>query len=95
MRRSNPFSKLRHNNIVQMYGFCKKENCLCLVTEYVRGGNLADCLEDETYELDLFLQVELALNIARGMVFLHNQKVIHRDLKPANILVCSRCSKFV
>jgi len=80
-------SKLRHNNIVQMYGFCKKENCLCLVTEYVRGGNLAQCLEDESYELDLYLQVELALNIARGMVFLHNQKVIHRDLKPANILI--------
>lgn len=78
-------SKLRHSNIVQMYGFCKKESYLCLVTEYVRGGNLADWLEDA--ELDLYLQIKLALNITRGMVYLHNQNVIHRDLKPANILI--------
>lgn len=80
-------SKLRHTNIVQMYGFCKKENYVCLVTEYVRGGNLAESLSDKTYELDLFLQYELSLNIVRGMVYLHNQRVIHRDLKPANILI--------
>jgi len=81
-------SKLRHTNIVQMYGFCRKENYVCLVTEYVRGGNLADCLADpENYELDFYLQTELALNIVRGMVYLHSMGVIHRDLKPANILV--------
>lgn len=80
-------SKLRHSNIVQMYGFCRKENYVCLVTEFVRGGNLADCLADKEYDLDFFLQIELALNIVRGMVYLHNQNVIHRDLKPANILI--------
>lgn len=80
-------SKLRHTNIVQMYGFCRKENYVCLVTEFVRGGNLADCLADQEYGLDFNLQAELSLNITRGMVYLHNQGVIHRDLKPANILI--------
>ena len=81
-------SKLRHLNIVEMYGFCKKDNLLCLVTEYVRGGNLAECLEnDAEYDLNMPLQIELALSISRGMVFLHNRHVIHRDLKPGNILV--------
>lgn len=70
-----------------MYGFCRKENYVCLVTEFVRGGNLADCLADQEYGLDFNLQAELSLNITRGMVYLHNQGVIHRDLKPANILV--------
>eukprot|EP01114_Cavostelium_apophysatum_P021682 TRINITY_DN7634_c0_g2_i3.p1 TRINITY_DN7634_c0_g2~~TRINITY_DN7634_c0_g2_i3.p1 ORF type:complete len:708 (+),score=173.80 TRINITY_DN7634_c0_g2_i3:357-2480(+) len=81
-------SKLRHSNIVQMYGFCRKESYLCLVTEFVRGGNLADCLEDnDNYELDFYLQLELALSITRGMVYLHACGIVHRDLKPANILV--------
>jgi len=80
-------SKLRHSNIVQMYGFCRKENYVCLVTEYVRGGNLADCLSEPQDNYDLNLQSQLALNIVRGMVYLHNQNVIHRDLKPANILI--------
>eukprot|EP01116_Phalansterium_solitarium_P007463 TRINITY_DN2014_c0_g1_i2.p1 TRINITY_DN2014_c0_g1~~TRINITY_DN2014_c0_g1_i2.p1 ORF type:complete len:695 (+),score=192.50 TRINITY_DN2014_c0_g1_i2:195-2279(+) len=80
-------SKLRHANIVQMFGFCKKDNLICLVTEFVKGGNLADCLEDKTRPLNIVLQVEIALSITKAMVYLHNQSVIHRDLKPANILV--------
>jgi len=81
-------SKLRHVNVVQMYGFCRKENYICLVTEFVRGGNLSECLSNkEHYGLDLPLQIELALNICRGMVYLHNAEVIHRDLKPGNILI--------
>lgn len=84
----NILSKLRHNNIVQMYGFCRKNNYICLVTEFVRGGNLSECLKNkDQYFLDLALQIELSMNITRGMVYLHNQGVIHRDLKPANILI--------
>ena len=35
------------------------------------------------------LRVQMALEAAQGMLFLHNQdpKIIHRDLKPANLLV--------
>eukprot|EP00027_Filamoeba_sp_ATCC50430_P000285 CAMPEP_0168556248 /NCGR_PEP_ID=MMETSP0413-20121227/8776_1 /TAXON_ID=136452 /ORGANISM="Filamoeba nolandi, Strain NC-AS-23-1" /LENGTH=632 /DNA_ID=CAMNT_0008587171 /DNA_START=113 /DNA_END=2008 /DNA_ORIENTATION=+ len=81
-------SQLRHINIVQMYGFCKKDNYICLVTEFVRGGNLAHCLSDhENFYLDFALQIELSLSICRGMVYLHSKGVIHRDLKPANILI--------
>eukprot|EP01117_Protostelium_nocturnum_P002699 TRINITY_DN1353_c0_g1_i1.p1 TRINITY_DN1353_c0_g1~~TRINITY_DN1353_c0_g1_i1.p1 ORF type:complete len:663 (-),score=165.35 TRINITY_DN1353_c0_g1_i1:43-2031(-) len=87
-REMETLSKLRHGSIVQMYGFCRKDNFLCLVTEFVKGGNLSSLLHQETnLNLDLYLQVELALNICRGMVYLHSQDVIHRDLKPANILV--------
>lgn len=81
-------SKLRHVNVVQMYGFAKKQNYLCLVTEFVRGGNLASALDNPNeYPLDGWLQMELAFSICRGMVYLHNQNVIHRDLKPANVLI--------
>jgi len=80
-------SKLRHSNIVQMYGFCRKDNYICLVTEYVKGGNLSEGIHNPNCQLDFMLQVELAMSISRGMVYLHNQNVIHRDLKPANILI--------
>ncbi|PRP82898.1 hypothetical protein PROFUN_06675 [Planoprotostelium fungivorum] len=81
-------SKLRHGSIVQMYGYCKKDNFVCLVTEYVLGGNLMALLhQNSTGLLDDWYQIDLALNICRGMVYLHSQDVIHRDLKPANILI--------
>ena len=79
-------SKLRHLNIVQMFGFCKKDNFLCLITEYVRGGNLANALisvveNPSEFPLEPQLQIELSLNIVRGMVYLHDRSIIHRDLK--------------
>jgi len=87
-REMETLSKLRHGSIVQMYGFCQKNNLLCLVTEYVRGGNLSHLLHQSGQgPLEEWYQIDLALNICRGMVYLHSQDVIHRDLKPANILV--------
>jgi hypothetical protein len=60
-----------------MYGFCKKGNFTCLVTEFVKGGNLQEALSDkEKYHLNLNLQIELAQSISRGMVYLHNQVLL-------------------
>jgi len=87
-REMETLSKLRHGSIVQMYGFCRKDNFMCLVTEFVRGGNLSALIHrGGTGPLDDWYQIELAMNISRGMVYLHSQDVIHRDLKPANILI--------
>ena len=35
------------------------------------------------------LQVEIALDFARGMAYLHSrrQPIVHRDLKPANLMI--------
>ncbi len=70
-----------------MIGYCKKEALVCLITEYIPGGNLSEALDNEEIQIELNLKIELALSLCRGMIYLHNQSVIHRDLKPANILV--------
>lgn len=80
-------SQLRHPNIVPMFGYSKKDKYLCLVTEYVKGGNLSQSIHNPKILMDIHLIVELSLSISRGMVYLHNKSVIHRDLKPGNILV--------
>lgn len=61
---------------------------LALVTEYCKRGNLRQVLcTPEMDTLPLEVKLEIALGIARGMLYLHANGIIHRDLKPENLLV--------
>ncbi|PHT94030.1 hypothetical protein T459_01912 [Capsicum annuum] len=59
-----------------------------LITEYLRGGDLHQYLKGKG-ALSPSTAVNFALDIARGMAYLHNEPnvVIHRDLKPRNVLL--------
>lgn len=82
-------SKLHHPNIVTFYGYSHSAGSLCIVTEYVAGGDLSayifDTLRHPAYTLGHTLAV--AKSICAGMIYLDSQKVVHRDLKPGNVLV--------
>lgn len=49
-------------------------------------------MQDTKREISWSTRLKVALDVARGMFFLHKQTppIIHRDLKSANVLVCSR-----
>ncbi|CAK9170961.1 unnamed protein product [Ilex paraguariensis] len=79
---------LRHPNIVQFLGVLKHSDRLIFLTEYLRNGSLYDILRKKG-RLDPLTAVSYALDIARGMNYLHQHKpyaIIHRDLTPRNVL---------
>ena len=76
---------LRHPNIVTFLGACFKLPHLCIVTEFVDNGNLEDLIHSG--ELTIHHIVRFAIDIAKGLNWLHHKNIIHRDLKPANVLV--------
>ncbi|KAJ0987443.1 hypothetical protein J5N97_005799 [Dioscorea zingiberensis] len=84
----NLLVKLRHPNIVQFLGAVTERKPLMLVTEYLRGGDLHQYLKEKG-SLSPATAVNFALDIARGMAYLHNEPnvIIHRDLKPRNVLL--------
>ncbi|XP_047066622.1 integrin-linked protein kinase 1-like [Lolium rigidum] len=84
----NLLIKLRHPNIVQFLGAVTETKPLMLVTEFLRGGDLHQYLKEKG-SLPPLTAINFALDIARGMAYLHNEPnvVIHRDLKPRNILL--------
>lgn len=79
------FWLLKHENIVQLEGVCLKMPNMCLVMEYARGGSLNRVLSGRKIRPDVL--VDWAIQIARGMDYLHNKapiSLIHRDLKSSN-----------
>lgn len=80
--------KVRHPNIVQFLGAVTLQKPLMLVTEFLAGGDLHQLLRTRD-PLPPDRTVKYALDIARGMSYLHNRTkpIIHRDLKPRNIIL--------
>lgn len=83
---------LAHPNIVQFLGACTTSVPLCIVTEFMQGGNLADLLaaRGEGRPFPLGRALNWALDTAKGMRYLHERRptmIIHRDLKPENLLL--------
>lgn len=74
--------------ILQFVGACKKPPVFCIITEYLSGGSLRKYLhQQEPHSLPHSLVLKLALDIARGMQYLHSQGILHRDLKSENLLL--------
>jgi hypothetical protein len=49
--------------------------------------NLADHLDNKTLKISYLVTIDIMMQIARGMFYLHDMNVAHRDLKPENVLV--------
>ncbi|KAJ0971455.1 hypothetical protein J5N97_019414 [Dioscorea zingiberensis] len=80
--------QIRHPNVVQFLGAVTQSSPMMIVTEYLPKGDLRHFLK-RNGSLKPEIAVKFALDIARGMNYLHEHKpeaIIHRDLEPSNIL---------
>ncbi|KAG8386203.1 hypothetical protein BUALT_Bualt03G0124600 [Buddleja alternifolia] len=83
--------RLHHRNLVNLVGYCAEKNQHMLIYVYMSRGSLASHLYCEKLEpLNWELRVQIALDVARGLEYLHDgavPPVIHRDIKSSNILL--------
>ena len=56
--------------------------------EYCKHGTLTSLLRGST--LSSPYKLKCALDSAKGLLFLHENKIMHRDFKPDNLLVVSK-----
>ncbi|GAX74956.1 hypothetical protein CEUSTIGMA_g2402.t1 [Chlamydomonas eustigma] len=81
-------SRLSHPNVVRVYGGCIQTPNLFVVSELM-SGDLTSMLYRREGQPPLTLQesLHIAIDILRGLAYLHDLDIIHRDLKPGNILM--------
>ncbi|KAL2499455.1 Integrin-linked protein kinase family [Abeliophyllum distichum] len=80
--------ELRHPNILQFLGSIVQGEEMILITEYLPKGNLDDILGRKV-RLDPATCLRYALDIARGMNYLHQHKpcpIVHNNLHPRDHL---------
>lgn len=80
---------IRHPNVVLFLGACTKSPNLCIILEYCTRGSLWSLLHDTTIKMQWEFRKKMALDIAKGVYYLHSNKqpIMHRDLKSLNVLL--------
>lgn len=81
-------SALKHKNVLDFKGMCLEMPNVCIVSEIAERSSLGQVLAAKG-ELPWELRLSFALDIARGLAFIHKNGIIHRDLKSSNLLVSS------
>ncbi|XP_074293986.1 L-type lectin-domain containing receptor kinase SIT2-like [Silene latifolia] len=83
--------RLRHRNLVQLRGYCRRKGDLFLVYDYMVNGSLDKYLYEEGKpNLSWSERFKIVKGLASALVYLHEeweQVVVHRDVKPSNVLL--------
>ena len=58
-----------------------------MVSKYLPNGNLADLVHVKGRSLSETQRLDLLIDVAAGLKYLHEQRLIHRDIKAANVLI--------
>ncbi|KAE8714765.1 LysM domain receptor-like kinase 3 [Hibiscus syriacus] len=86
--------KVHHANLVELIGYAASDNELFLIYEYAQKGSLRNHLHDPLNKghtpLSWIMWVQIALDAARGLEYIHEHTkahYVHRDIKSSNILL--------
>jgi eukaryotic-like serine/threonine-protein kinase len=85
-REARAVAALSHPNIVTVIDRGEHEGRQFIVFEYIDGENLKGLIQRRG-PAPVTTALELAMQIARGLSFAHQQGLVHRDVKPQNVLL--------
>jgi aurora kinase len=81
-------SRLKHENIVQLYGYFHDSKSVYLILEFIAGGELFRHIAKNGGVVTENVCKQYMFDVASAIHYMHERHVIHRDLKPENVLIC-------
>ena len=85
-REAQMIAHLRHPSIVQVHDFGIEDDTAYLVMDYAPHGTLRQHQPKGTV-FPLITVVSYVRQVAEGLQYAHDQRLIHRDVKPENMLL--------
>lgn len=77
---------LDHPNVLKYYNYYETRNHLWLIFEFCPGGDVLNLITEDK-KLPEQCVKNFAMDIMRGLSFLHSNGIIYGELKPSNILL--------
>ncbi len=93
LREVRTWMTLSHPHVVEAFDVRDDDStdylpAVCM--QYCAGGSLAAFLRKEGWRLTLSQQLDIAIQIAWALEYIHGAGFLHRDLKAANVLLATR-----
>ncbi|CAB4440031.1 unnamed protein product [Rhizophagus irregularis] len=76
-------------NFLKYYGISNTIDTLIMINEWAELGNLKEVYND--YNISWNVKIQIALDICRGICFMHENKILHHNLQCANIMMSGYC----
>lgn len=80
-------SQLTHPGIATVYELGEEVGGYFIVMEFVKGPNLRQYIKDRGGQLSLPDIIDVLVQAAEALDYVHSHQIIHRDIKPQNMLI--------
>ena len=84
LKEARLLARLKHKNIVNIYGAGEDADKAVVLMQYARGGSLSDRL---VRRMPWFEVMKIMRGCLDGLDFAHKNHLIHGNLRPSNILI--------
>ncbi len=86
LREARAAASLNHSNIVTLFDADEEDGIYFITMELLAGGTLL-ALKRARGRVPVPEVVRLARQVAEGLQYAHDQRIVHRDIKPANLFL--------
>ena len=84
-READILKNLRHPSIPIIYDIEEKDDCVCIIEEFVEGMSLKSLINNNI-GITVEEIVKLTLQLCDVLGYLHSNGILHADIKPENIM---------